>query len=174
MSPKSRLLALLVATSFVVLPGAMARSAPVPRVAERCAGQEAYATHARPLPMARKGAALLPRTVGAFTREDIGPQVPVPSDEDLNVTYAAGKIRVFIGVSLPGSLKDRQEAVRVTWQEALADRAIDRTGEQLCLGKDMSFYKLRKFYAWTRGDFFFYADASDKATLDAFMAKFPY
>jgi hypothetical protein len=160
----------------LVLP-VSAAAAPInkaPAIVAQCAGQEAYATSSRPLPTARKAAALLPRTIGTLTREDVGAQVPLPTNEDFNVTYKAGKQQVFIGVALPGLPKDVQDAVRMTWQEVLGDRTIDRTGEKLCLGKDMSFYKLRKFYAWTRGDYFFYADASDQKTLDQFMAKFPY
>lgn len=173
---RSAVLASCLVLTFAIIETASvaAPSTKAPKIVERCAGQEPYATHSRPLPTARKAAMLLPRTIGGFTREDVGPQVPVPSDEDLNVTYKSGKKQVFIGISIPGALKDRQEAVRVTWQEAVADSSIDRTGERLCLGKDMSFYKLRNFYSWTRGEYFFYAQASDAKTLDQFIAQFPY
>jgi hypothetical protein len=139
-----------------------------------CAPAAPYAVSKRPLPTGSTVVTVLPSKVGKFVRDSIPQSTAIPSDEDFNTTYKAGNSEVFVGLSRPGSVKDVQEGVRVTHQEAVADRSIDRTGERLCIGSDMSFYKLKNFYSWSRGDYFFYAQASDSKALDAFMAAFPH
>jgi hypothetical protein len=139
-----------------------------------CASSAPYGVAARPEPSSALAAQILPAKVGRFAREDIPKTAPVPSNEDFNVTYRSGKDSVFIGLSRPGSDADLKEAVRTSRQDAVSDKSIDRTGELYCIAQAPYFYKIPDFMAWTRGPYFFYADASSPAVLAEFMRVFPY
>ena len=93
--------------------------------------------------------------------------------EDLNVEYAAGSDSVFVGASLPESEADAYDAVKTTRDEAVAggERVA---GAEFRVGKNPGYFRTAKFIAWTRGRYFFYADASSAAALARFMEAFPY
>lgn len=165
---------LVSATLAALVPAAALGQQGAMRVAERCGPDAPFGVAARPLPQGAQLDQLLPLKVGSFTREAIAPGQRIPTDEDFNVTYQSGRDSVFLGISRLDKREDRHEAVRTTYDEAVADRRIDRKGEQGCLGNDMSFYRLRHFYSWTRGSYFIYLDASSPKALDSFMAAFPY
>lgn len=116
----------------------------------------------------------LPRSIGRFVREDVPDGDVIPADEDLNVTYRSGTDSVFLGLSRPGKVADLKEAVRTSHEDAVADKSIDRTGELYCTASAPFFYKIPDFVAWTRGRYFFYANASSPDVLAEFMRDFPY
>ena len=139
-----------------------------------CANSAPYGVAARPEPSGALAAQILPAKVGRFVREDIPKTAPVSSNEDFNATYRSGKDSIFIGLSRPGSDADLKEAVRTSRQDAVSDKNIDRTGELYCIATAPYFYKIPDFMAWTRGPYFFYADANSPAVLAEFMRAFPY
>jgi hypothetical protein len=151
------------------VPSAEAATAAVP-----CAKSIPYGIVARPEPKATEVAGILPPNVGRFTPDDIPASTAVPADEDFNVTYRSGKDSIFIGLSCPGSTADLKEAVRTSRDDAVSDPSIDRTGELFCIASVPFFYKIPDFIAWTRGPYFFYADASSPEVLAEFIKAFPY
>jgi hypothetical protein len=163
----------LPAISLIASLGLLAAPAPA-AAATACAKSIPFGIAARPEPSAAGVAAILPPKVGRFTREVIPAGAAVPADEDFNVTYQSGKDSIFIGLSRPGSTADLKEAVRTSREDAVSDSRIDRTGELYCVTSAPFFYKIPDFIAWTRGPYFFYADASSPAILAEFMKAFPY
>ena len=139
-----------------------------------CAKTIPYGISARSEPKAAEAGGILPPKVGRFMRDDIPANTAVPADEDFNVTYRSGKDSIFIGLSRPGSTADLKEAVRTSREDAVSDSSINRTGEIYCIASPPFFYKIPDFIAWTRGPYFFYADASSPAVLAEFMKAFPY
>jgi len=142
--------------------------------AEPCARIIPFGVAARPEPAGALAAQVLPARVGRFVRDDIASEAAIPSDEDFNVTYRAGKDSVFVGLSRPGAVADLREAVRTSRQDVASDPKIDRTGELYCVASAPFFYKIPDFIAWTRGSLFFYADATSPRVLSEFMQAFPY
>ena len=142
--------------------------------AEPCARTIPFGIAGRPEPSGALVAQILPPKVGRFVRDDIPVRAAIPSDEDFNVTYRAGKDSVFIGLSRPGAVADLKEAVRTSREDAASDPKIDRTGELYCVASAPYFYKIPDFIAWTRGPLFFYADATSPGVLAEFMGAFPY
>ena len=127
----------------------------------------------RPQPAGTDLNVLLPKRVGSFEREDFPAVLKAPANEDLNVEYRSGKDSIFFGFSIPGTEKDAREAVRVTREEAVRTR-LDLKGEQYEVGKNPGFFKIAAFMSWSRGGYFFYAQASSPQALERFMKAFPY
>lgn len=80
---------------------------------------------------------------------------------------------MFIGFSLPETAQDAHEAIKTTRDEAISSK-IDMKGGTFRTGKDPSWFKTAKFISWSRGPYFYYADANTPAALDRFMQAFPY
>ena len=127
----------------------------------------------RPVPKGTDLNVLVPVTVGTFKREPLPRDVKVPVEEDLNVTYKSGADSVFFGFSIPGTLLDAHEAIKITRDEAMAGIA-DAKSVQYVIGKDPSFFKAGDFMSWSRGGYFFYAKATSEDALEGFMRAFPY
>jgi hypothetical protein len=163
------LIAALLAPAFVA-----AFSAGTALAADPCAKSIPFGIAARPEPAGALAAQVLPAKVGRFVREEVAKTAPIPSDEDFNVTYRAGKDSIFVGLSRPGSAADLKAAVQTSRQDAVSDKSIDRKGEIYCVASAPYFYKIPDFIAWTRKSMFFYADASSPAVLAEFMQAFPY
>jgi hypothetical protein len=138
-----------------------------------------YQLDKRPMPKGQDLEALLPRKVGAFTREAF-PAGTKPSDsEDVNIDYKSGNDVVNVGFSIPGNAKDAHEGIRTAKAETIAElKQLKRTKEIATaleqLDRPTSYYKVADFIAWSRGGYFFYAKAKSAASLDAFMTAFPY
>lgn len=116
---------------------------------------------------------LLPKRVGEFTRPDFAAGAGVPEDEDLNVTYRAGDDVILVGFSIPGTASDAQEGVKTTHREAVKT-GLDLRNELYSIGSEPSYFRLAKFMSWSRGGYFFYADAATPDALGRFMRAFPY
>jgi hypothetical protein len=132
-----------------------------------------YNVDKRPQPQGRDLSVLLPVKVGAFTRAPLPANAEPPSNEDLNVTYLAGGDSVFVGFSLPESASDAQAAVTTTRGDAGASKE-ELESASYRVGKDPGFFKLGKFMSWSRGRYFYYADANRPAALDRFMQAFAF
>jgi hypothetical protein len=111
--------------------------------------------------------------VGVFTRPALPANAEPPANEDLNVTYVAGADSVFVGFSLPENASDAQAAVTTTRDDAGASKE-ELEAASYRVGKDPSFFKLGKFMSWSRGRYFYYADANRPGALDRFMRAFPF
>ena len=127
----------------------------------------------RPQPAGTDLNVLLPKRVGVFEREDFPAGLKAPTDEDLNVEYRAGKDSTFFGFSIPGTEKDAREAVRVTRAEAI-QTGLSLKGELYEIKKNPCFFKIAAFMSWSRGGYFFYAQANSPAALESFIKAFPY
>ena len=127
----------------------------------------------RPQPTGIDLNVLLPKKVGAFTREDLPPGAKPLSDEDLNVEYTSGNDQIFFGFSIPETENGAFEAIKVTRQEAI-DSRLSLKNEQYQIGKNPGFFRIADFMSWARGRYFFYAKASSPEALERFMQSFPF
>jgi len=127
----------------------------------------------RPQPTGTDLNVLLPKRVGAFTREDLPAGAKPLSDEDLNVEYTSGNDQIFFGFSIPETEKDAFEAIKVTRREAI-DSRLSLKNEQYQIGKNPGYFRIADFMSWTRGRYFFYAKASSPEALERFMRSFPF
>lgn len=132
-------------------------------------GPAPYGIDKRPMPKGEDPNVLAPAAVGEFKRPAFPKGTKTPTDEDLTVEYKAGGETVSFGFSIPGTPEYARESVSLTREED-----GDRKGEQYFLKGDPSYYKTAKFMSWSRGGYFFYADASSPAALDKFMKAFPF
>jgi hypothetical protein len=158
---------LLSASLLVLLPARVAAQV------ERPKSGVPYDVDKRPQPQGSDLAILLPVHVGAFTREPLPADTKPPSNEDLNVHYVAGGDSIFVGFSLPDNAADAQAAVTTTRDEAGTSKE-DLKAASYRVGKDPSYFKAGKFMSWTRGRYFYYADANRPSALDRFMRAFPF
>lgn len=156
-----------VALLALIAPTAAPAAAPCARIIP-------FGIAARAQPSGNVVTDVLPAKAGRFVREPVAAGTPIPSNEDFNITYRAGKDSVFIGLSRAGSAADTKAAVRTAREDVVSDKSIDRRGEVYCTESDPFFYKIPDFIAWSRGPYFLYADASSPAVLDEFMKAFPY
>ncbi len=136
-------------------------------------GPVPYGIDKRPMPRGEDPNVLAPATVGEFKRPAFPKGTKTPSDEDLTVEYKAGGETVSFGFSIPGTPEDAREGVKFTREEAIQSK-VDRKGEQYSFDGDPSYYRTAKFMSWSRGGYFFYADASSPAALDRFLKAFPF
>jgi hypothetical protein len=132
-----------------------------------------YGVDARPAPTGTDLRVLLPERVGEFRRAALPSGATPPTDEDLVVNYVAAGDTISFGFSIPGSPRDAWEGVRTTRAEAIKT-GIDVRRAAYVLRRDPSYFRTDRFMAWTRGAYFFYADASSPAALDRFMRAFPF
>jgi hypothetical protein len=95
----------------------------------------------------------------------------VPVNEELVVKYGAGRDSVAVSFNIPGLREDAQAAVRVRRDRART-RGSDRTPS--VTGHDPSYFRGDRLFAWSRGGYYFAADASSPEALDRFMQAFPY
>lgn len=138
-----------------------------------------YGIAQRPMPKGTDLETLLPRKVGTFTRAAIPAGTKTPVNEDLNIDYVSGSDKVNVGFSIPGNPKDAHDAIKVAKDESVATlkqqgKAKELTLAEESIGTPTSYYKVADFIAWSRGGYFFYANASSPAALDAFMKAFPF
>jgi hypothetical protein len=133
-----------------------------------------YGLDQRPAPDGFVPDALLPGAVGPFVRSAL-PEGTLNQHEDVTVSYSDARGRVDVGFSMNESSAMAQQAVRSARAYAVQ---LARSGAhppcQESIGGDPSFVKAHDYIAWSRGRFFFYAKATDGATLDRFMSAFPY
>jgi hypothetical protein len=143
-------------------------------IAAPCANVIPFGVAKRLQPTGTEVGQVLPSRVARFVREPVAAGTPIPSNEDFNITYRAGKDSVFMGLSRAGSAADTKSAVRTAREDVLSDKSINRRGEIYCTESEPFFYKIPDFIAWSRGPYFLYAHASSPAVLDEFMRAFPY
>ena len=127
----------------------------------------------RPMPKGDDLNTLLPLTVGTFKREPLPPNTKARSDEDLNVSYRAGADAIDVGFSIPETLEDAHEAIKVTRDEAVASK-VPLKGSKFSVGTEPSFFYAADFISWSRGRYFYYAKANSSAALTRFMEAFPF
>jgi len=127
----------------------------------------------RPAPSGSNLETLLPAKVGAFVRDALPKDAKLKSDEDLNVTYRAGKDGVDVGLSKPDSIADARDAIQVSRDEAVQSK-VPMAGSRTSLKTDPAYFQAHDFIAWSRGTYFFYAKASSPEALAKFMAAFPF
>lgn len=127
----------------------------------------------RPKPSGTDLDALLPAKLGAFVRDALPKEAKLKSDEDLNVTYRAGKDSVDVGLSKPDSVADARDAIQVSRDEAVQSK-VPMAGSRTSLKTDPAYFQAYDFIAWSRGTYFFYAKASSPEALAKFMAAFPF
>jgi hypothetical protein len=132
-----------------------------------------YGIDKRPLPKGEDVNVLAPPVVGDFKRPAFPKGTKIPADEDVTVEYTSGADKVSFGFGIPSTPEDAREAVKLTREEAIQSK-IDRKGERYSFDREPGYYKTAKFMSWSRGGYFFYADASSPAALDRFMKAFPY
>lgn len=145
-----------------------------PSAAAACAKTIPFGIAARPEPAGTRVSQILPAKVGRFMRDAVAKDAPIPTDEDFNVTYRAGKDTIFVGLSRAGAPADLKAAVQTSREDVVSDKRIDRRGEIYCVSSAPYFYSIPDFLAWTRGPFFLYAHGSSPAVLSEFMQAFPY
>jgi hypothetical protein len=132
-----------------------------------------YDVDKRPMPQGTDLEKLVPLKVGDFQRAPLPKDTKFPTNMDLNMTYKAGKNSVFVGFSKSETPEDARNAVELTKQEAVGNDTILKS-EEFQIAKDPGYFKHGKFFSWSRGRYFFYADASSPEALDLFMKSFPY
>jgi hypothetical protein len=132
-----------------------------------------YGINTRPMPTGTDLDTLLPINVGTFQRDAFAAGTSLPSDSDLNATYRSGDDEITIGFSIVDDAADAHDAIKTTRDEAKAS-GIDLSDEAFSVRSETSYFKTPAFISWSRGSYFFYADASDQAALDSFMQHFPY
>lgn len=132
-----------------------------------------YNIDRRPQPRGTLLDTLLPQTVGTFHRAPFTPHTPVPVNEILIVRYGAGADSVFLAFRVPGRPEDAQASVTDARDRA-RNRKIDLKTADHAAGEDPSYFRTDRLMAWSRGGYFFSADASSQGALDKFMLAFPY
>ncbi len=132
-----------------------------------------YGIDRRPQPHGNDLEVLVPRTVGTWTREPFEPGTALSPDEDINATYTSGDDEITIGFSITDDAASAHTAIETTRDEA-ANSNIDISRAVYSIGTEPSYFKSERFMSWSRGQYFFYVDASDAAALDSFMQAFPY
>jgi hypothetical protein len=146
-------------------------NSPAPRPIARRVSSVPFELDKRVMPVGRDLEKLLPKNVGEFTRHDF--ELSRPEDEDLNVTYRSGDDLIVVGLRLPGTDDDAQDGVRATRREALI-AGLDLSNGLYSVGSEPSYLRLPAFMSWSRGSYFFYADAATPDALSRFMRAFPY
>jgi len=136
-------------------------------------GAAPFGIDKRPMPSGANLDTLLPAKVGAFARDPLAKDLKLKSDEDVNVTYRAGKDSIDVGLSKPDSIADARDAIQVTRDEAVQSK-VPMAGSRTSLKTDPAYFHAHDFISWSRGTYFFYVKASSPESLAKFMAAFPY
>ena len=131
--------------------------------------QPPYDLASRPLPPNPLAETLVPATVGDFTRNSLGPVSGAQQG-----AYSAGGLQVVLRAALYGSVEEAQAQV-----EAVGRLPGDFTTRTIVTGQDPSFVQTvradgRARLTWSRGPYYFDAQAASQAALDRFMQAFPY
>ena len=144
-----------------------------------------YGIDRRPAPTGLDLEQLLPRQVGAYTREGLRmsmhpnaqPAIQLDS-ESVYAEYRAGSAKIFVELGVNSTASGAQQSLDVAVGDAAAGvfPTDPRFGAR---GKDPSYLKVINgdgaFFAWTRGGYYFSASANGgEAHLDAFMQAFPF
>lgn len=142
-----------------------------------CRGVQAqavpYGIDRRPQPRGTVLDTLLPSTVGPFRRAAFAPHTAVPVTEELLVRYGAGTDTVALSFRIPGRPEDAQAAVRAGRDRAKV-RKVDMVRADYVASGDPSYFQSERIMAWSRGGYYFFADAPTPGALDRFMRAFPY
>ena len=133
-----------------------------------------YGIDKRPLPAGDNSDNLLPRQVGAYTRQPLRragnyPGAPIYAD------YKSGAATIFMELGISDSAHD----ARCTLETACGETGGPAPGEAYDGNGDSSYWRTVNsdgaFMAWTRGKYYFSAHAKGgEKDLDTFMQAFPY
>ena len=132
-----------------------------------------YGIDRRPQPRGTVLDTLLPSAVGPFRRAAFAPHTAVPVTEELLVRYGAGADTVALSFRIPGRPEDAQAAVRAGRDRAKS-RKVDIARADYVASGDPSYFQSERIMAWSRGGYYFFADAASPGALDRFMRAFPY
>jgi hypothetical protein len=132
-----------------------------------------YGIDQRPQPSDTDLEALMPPTVGTFTRQEAAIEGDPTSGEDLYANYTSGSDTIFMGFAIVESVDDAHAGIQTTYDEGVASD-IDVSNALFNLDGDPGYFKTDTFMAWSRDNYFYYVDASSPEALDAFMTNFPY
>ena len=148
-------------------------------------GSAPYAIEKRPMPAGLNLDELLPQQVGPYTRtllEKSNQRGVTPSSIEVDgnsvyATYKAGDKEVFMEFAVTANAGNAQAILDTAAGETTDTFPTDpRFGS---LGTEPSYVKVNNeygaFYAWTRGNYFFSANAKGgEKDLDLFLLAFPY
>lgn len=167
-------------------PTAVAQEQPTRGASTVLNGPAPYGIDRRPMPGGLNLDQLLPKQVGPYTRvrlelstnRSVQPSSIEMDGASVYATYRAGADEIFVELGVSSSAESAQEALRVAAGDAAGGEfpTDPRFGS---LGTEPSYLKVinadSAFFAWTRGGYYFSADAKGGETaLDVFMQAFPY
>ncbi|MGH7498698.1 MAG: hypothetical protein ACREL3_07595 [Gemmatimonadales bacterium] len=132
-----------------------------------------YNIDRRPQPRGTVLDSLLPQVVGPFRRVSFAPRTPVPVNQILVLRYGAGADSILLAFRIPGRPEDAQASVKDARDKARG-RKIDLKGADYDGGQDPSYFRTDRTMAWSRGGYYFSAEASSQGALDRFMPAFPF
>lgn len=149
------------------------------------AGTAPYGIEKRPMPTSLDLESLLPKRVGPYERvmlERSEQRGTTPDEIKLDgssvyATYRNGDKEIFVELGVNTKAEDAQASLEVAADDSTGGFPSDpKLGS---IGTEPSFMIVDNesgaFIAWTRGGYFFSANAKDgKADLDAFMNAFPF
>jgi hypothetical protein len=116
---------------------------------------------------------LLPPQVGEFVRESVQP--PRGIQQSTYAHYRCGAATVFFELHLGDDADGAREGVFNAKRETDAEFPDSDERSVCSLETDPSYFKYAGLMAWTRGRYFFLANAKGgEADLDKFMGSFPY
>jgi hypothetical protein len=163
-----------------------APASPKTRAITKLTGKAPYGIESRAEPTGTDLDQLLPKQVGPYSRvklEKSEQRGTTPTSVDVDgssiyATYREGSKEVFVELGLSTDAEDAQEALKVAAGDA-ASGDIPSDPDYGSIGTEPSYLKVVNadgaFFAWTRGGYFFSADAkSGESDLAAFMNRFSY
>jgi len=154
-------LALLLAAHFGATP-CMAEDPPAP---------VPFGIDQRPMPSGSDLSALIPTIVGSFQRKPLDDDVrQQPNETPTFAVYSNGPDAIFFGVRLA---EDSGDARNDVVQSRLSSN-MSSSEESFSAGTEPSYYRVPQLMTWSRGRYFFYAQANRQSALDTFMRAFPY
>ena len=132
-----------------------------------------YGIAARPMPEGDVLDSLLPPKVGEFIRESVEP--PRGIQQSTYAHYRCGVATVFFELYLGDDADDARVGIFNAKRETDAEFPDSAKRSAHSLKTDPSYFKYAGLMAWTRGRYFFLANAKGgEADLDRFMESFPY
>ena len=166
-------------------PAAAASRQPTRGAITKLSGPAPYGIEKRPMPTGLNVDQLLPKQVGAYTRErvelssdrSVQPSTAQMDGNSVYATYRAGANEIFVESAVSSSAENAQMALDVAAGDVTGRFPTDpRLGS---IGTEPSYLKVTNgdgaFFAWTRGGYYYSAHAkSGEPALDAFMQAFPY
>jgi len=144
-----------------------------------------YGIEKRPMPAGLNLDELLPKQVGPYTRtllekseqRGVTPTAIAIDGSSVYATYKAEAREIFVELGVNSNAQNAQDTLEVAAGDAAGGFPTDpRLGS---IGTEPSYVKATNesgaFYAWTRGNYFFSANAKGgEADLESFMQSFPY